>query len=154
MDDFIDGLGFISDQDSFDLAAMQYYEELDRNAGKNPIPAPRPAPAPGAPVPEELPVDLENDLDSLALQLMADTAGDDPPKEAAAPVRKSPKKPPFMRREREPSAPSVGVSPTKEETAPLSRLALEAARLFEALPTEDQLLAYTLLQKLAKAADR
>ena len=152
MDEFIDGIGSISEHDSFELAAMQYFEELDRKAGKDPLPAPPLPSAEAEPDPEALPVDLGDDLDSLTFHLMSDTERP-APQTAPAPARKPPKKPPFMRKDRNSAAAPVQAEPDPA-AASLSELAMQAARLFEALPTEDQLLAYTLLQKLAKAADK
>ena len=143
MDEFFDAFSTISDQDDFDLAALKYFEELDRRiSGKGP--APRPTPAKEEPKPDLDPEDellLSNmddgSLDSVTLRLMADTE----PKEALA----------------KPKPASSGkltrpVLKGKEPT--VSELALKAAKLFDTLPTEDQLLAYTLIQKLAKAAEK
>lgn len=156
MDEFLDRIGSLSTQDSFELAATEYFEELDRRGGRELRPeAAAPAEETAGPDWEDLPADLDDSLDSLALRLMTDTEASDAPRGAstAAPVRKEPKKPPFMRRKSEPAAPAAP-SAQDRDTAPLSQPALEAARLFETLPTEDQLLAYTLLRKLAKAAER
>ena len=44
MDEFFDAFSGISDQDDFDLAALKYFEELDRRiSGKGPAPHPAPA---------------------------------------------------------------------------------------------------------------
>lgn len=146
MDDFIDDFGPVSAQDDFDLAALRYFEELDRQAGKRTMPAPRvekaepTAEEPGAPLGEP-----SADMDSLELQLMMATE-DTPPKPrkpAPAEPKKPGKKPPLPRKTEETA---------KGEGAPLSELALEAAKLFQRLPAEDQLLAYTVMQKLARAA--
>ena len=143
MDEFFDAFSGISDQDDFDLAALKYFEELDRRiSGKGP--EPRPAPEKEKPKHDLDPEDellLSNlddgSLDSVTLRLMADTE----PKEA--PSKPSP-------------APSGKLTrPVLKGKEPaVSELALKAAKLFDTLPTEDQLLAYTLIQKLAKAAEK
>ena len=143
MDEFFDAFSTISDQDDFDLAALKYFEELDRRiSGKGP--APRPTPAKEEPKPDLDPEDellLSNlddgSLDSVTLRLMADTE----PKEAPA----KPK----------PASSGKLTRPVLKGKEPaVSELALKAAKLFDTLPTEDQLLAYTLIQKLAKAAKK
>ena len=143
MDEFFDAFSSISDQDTFDLAALKYFEELDRRiSGKGP--SPHPAPEKDEPKQDLDPEDellLSNlddgSLDSVTLRLMADTE----PKEAPA---------------------KPGPAPSGKLTRPVrkgkettvSELALKAAKLFDTLSTEDQLLAYTLIQKLAKAAEK
>lgn len=164
MDDFfdrfgqgMDPFGNPSSQDSFDLAALRYFEELDRQAGKDPLPAPPPEPAP-APSPREsapptsdgavMPDLTDSGLDSVVLSLMSE-----PTKKAPPPRRRTqPLTRPIPRKKQAAQAaePSAGKDAPVSASS-LSDLALQAARLFDSLPTEDQLLAYTLLQKLAKA---
>lgn len=150
MDEFFDRLGG-SDQDNFDLAALQYFEELDRQAGKEPFPAPRPEPAvpertPPLPDEETMPDLADSGMDSVILSLMSE------PAEKPAPARPAPGgrlTRPIPRKRAEAPAPAE-----KPADAPLSELARKAAALFDSLPTEDQLLAYSLLQKLARAAEK
>ena len=143
MDEFFDAFSSISDQDDFDLAALKYFEELDRKlSGKGP--APRSAPTKEEPKPDLDPEDellLSNlddgSLDSVTLRLMAETE----PKEAPAKPNPTP-------------SGKLTRPVLKGMEATVSELALKAAKLFDTLPTEDQLLAYTLIQKLAKAAEK
>ncbi len=148
MDDFFGGMGGAG-QDGFDLAALQYFEALDRQAGKDPLPAPRLEDLSPAPGEEDAPmVDLsDGGLDSLTLQLMNEME-DVKPRAAhrSAPSSGRLTRPVLKKR--------AGTGTAAEEKPALSELAEKAARLFDTLPTEDQLLAYTLLQKLARAAER
>ncbi len=147
MDDFFSGFGNEPTQDSFDLAALQFFEELDRKASKGRVPPPRTQPEDRpAPAPEETPAaDLEDgSLDSLTLKLMEETEREFASRSAPAESKSTR---PLPRR----PVPKPG---RKQEDPPLSDLARKAAALFDALPTEDQLLAYTLLQKLARAAEK
>ncbi len=154
MDDFFDGrVG--SDQDNFELAALQYFEELDRQAGKNPFPAPRPdlsAPKQTPLVPDEdvMPDLADGGLDSVVLSLMAEPAPKPKPPRPSSPVRLT-RPVPRKKAQQNTEAP---VPAGQSADAPLSELARKAADLFDSLPTEDQLLAYSLLQKLAKAAEK
>ena len=165
MDDVFEGFGSGSTQDDLDLASLRYFQELDRQADGD---APPPQQAPAAPSRPPLEGDLEAEapdlsdggLDSLILQLMVDAVPaprkSPPPRRTTRPLgRPVPRKkaaeapaPPAPARKEAPApaAPATG--------APLSDLALRAARLFDRLPTQDQLLALTLLEKLDKAAER
>jgi hypothetical protein len=152
MDDFFDGFGNGSAQDNFELAALKYFEELDRKAEKPPFPPSRPAPAEAAPaqtppVPDEdvMPDLADSGVDSVILSLMAEPVkGARPNPPAGRTARPIPRKKAERKTER----------PAPADPRPLSELARQAAALFDALPTEDQLLAYSLLQKLAKAAEK
>lgn len=143
MDDFFDVFSSISDQDGFDLAALRYFEEPDRKkTGLGP--APRPAPAKEEPNPDLEPEDEllmstldDGSLDSVTLRLMAETEQEKPPA-APRPVLNGRLTRPVLK----------GKEPA------VSELAGKAAALFDALPTEDQLLVYTLMQKLAKALEK
>ena len=150
MDEYFDRLGG-SDQDNFDLAALQYFEELDRQAG--PFPAPRPEPAAPEQTPplpdEEIVPDLaDSGMDSVILSLMAEPAEKPAPPRQASGGRLTR---PIPRKRAEQKSPAPAEKPAD---APLSDLARKAAALFDSLPTEDQLLAYSLLQKLARAAEK
>ena len=154
MDDIFEGFGNGSGEDNFDLAALRFLAELDRQGGKDPLPGVRPKSeaaepprerAPLIPDDEVMPDLADGGVDSVVLSLMSD-----PP---AAPRRPQPRPVgagkltrPVPRKSAKKSAPADA------EATPLSDLAQKAARLFDSLPTEDQLLAYTLLQKLAKGA--
>ena len=154
MDDFFDGrVG--SDQDNFELAALRYFEDLDRQAGKQPFPAPPTEPA----APERTPLVPDEDvrpdladtgLDSVVLSLMADPVAKPKPPRPASTGRLT-RPVPRKKAQQNPEAPAAAGQPGD---APLSELARKAAGLFDSLPTEDQLLAYSLLQKLAKAAEK
>ena len=143
MDEFFDAFSSISDQDTFDLAALKYFEELDRRiSGKGP--APHPAPEKDEPKQDLDPEDellLSNlddgSLDSVTLRLMAETEKENAP---AAP--------------RHASSGKLTRPVLKGKEPAFSELARKAAALFDTLPTEDQLLVYTLMQKLAKAAEK
>ena len=70
MDEFFDAFSSISDQDGFDLAALKYFEELDRRiSGKGP--EPRPAPEKEKPKHDLDPEDelLLSNLDDGSLEL-------------------------------------------------------------------------------------
>ena len=152
MDDFFNGrVG--SDQDNFELAALQYFEELDRQAGREPFPSPRSDPAaperaPLVPDEDVMPDLADSGLDSVVLSLMADPAAKPKPSRPASTGRLTR---PVPRKKAERQAKTAGEAASE---APLSELARKAAGLFDSLPTEDQLLAYSLLQKLAKAAEK
>ena len=93
MDDFFDrfgeNFGNGSAQDNFDLAALQYFEELDRQAGKDPLPAPRPEPRKAPPAAKERPAPTPDEevmtdladtgMDSVILSLMGEPAKKAPP---------------------------------------------------------------------------
>ena len=148
MDDFFDGLNG-SEQDNLELAALKYFEELDRQAGGQPAPRPEPkVPERPAPVPDEevMPDLADSGMDSVILSLMADPVNKPV---TPRPVSSRPLTRPVFRKKAAEQA-----KPEAAPDAPLSQLARKAAGLFDALPTEDQLLAYSLLQKLAKAAEK
>ncbi len=144
MPDFLDFFSGVSDQDNFDLAALKYFEELERQKTGR-IPGSKPRPVSEEPEPtldpqdEKLLAELDDgSLDSVTLRLMADTEAET--KKPSPPPRTAP-------------AERLGRPVLRGKEPPLSELARKAAALFDTLPTEDQLLAYTILQKLAKAAE-
>lgn len=153
-----------SSQDNLDLAALQFFEDLDRQAGKDPFPAPRPEPRTEAPARPDLDPDedimpdlADSGMDSVILSLMADPVKKTPPpRRRTQPLgRPVPRKKAAEAAEAPAPAEKEAPAPEKPETAAaLSELALRAARLFDRLPTQDQLLALTLLEKLDKAAER
>ena len=153
MDDLLEGFGNGSAQDNFDLAALQFFAELDRHAGREEAPGPAPREDPTAwkrtaqgPEEEGMP-DLHNiGEDSIVLQMMSEPG---PEKAPPRPAPRGKLSRPVPRKRMEPGSPAGRL----QEEKPLSDLAQSAAQLFDSLPTEDQLLAYTLLQKLSKAAE-
>ncbi len=154
MDEQLEGFGSGSAQDNFDLAALQFFAELDRNAGRRTEPEQAPREDPGdwkkaSPLPgEEIMPDLHSSVeDSIVLQMMAES---EPEKAPPRPAPRGKLTRPVPRKRMEPASPAVN----PQEGGSLSDLAQKAARLFDSLPTEDQLLAYTMLQKLAKAAEK
>lgn len=127
--DLLQGMGNGSAQDSFDLAALQYFRELDRGGEK------APAEAPAAPRP--LPFDDEDpgpDLtdcgaDGAILAMMAEPL---PGEKAPAPGKLTRPVPP-------------------RKTGELSREARRVGEAFDRLSREDRALVQKLLARLEKA---
>lgn len=156
MNDLFDSFGNGSSQDNLDLTALRFFAELDRQTEAQDAPSDPPAAEPVAPlrtsqVPDEevMPDLADNDMDSVILSLMAEPGGKKlPPRGMTRPLtRPVPKK-------KAAAAKAAAPAPAeKPADRPLSDLAMKAARLFDALPAQDQLLAFTLLEKLSKAAE-